>query len=172
METPSFSSQCSQTANLQQKWHAGRDRRGRGRVRRRRCFEGHLDDFVPGLLSSEASHLSKLVQGLDTNTTILVCPVLHKGPHAVSADLGHSLVQLNIYQHTLNTHIQACDCNEQHMCWCILGSLVRNVNCARHVTNLTLKIMELGQQTVKGCSSVPELGQTVVAAGVAAAAQQ
>ena len=63
----------------------------------------YLEDINPGLLSSEASHLGELVQCLDADAAILVCSVLHKGPHAVAAHLSHALIQLNIDQHTLHT---------------------------------------------------------------------
>ena len=71
----------------------------------------YLDDFSPGLPSSQAGHLGELVQRLDADAPILVCAVLHEGSHAVPADFSHSLVQLHIHQHTLQarTHRQASE---------------------------------------------------------------
>ena len=66
-------------------------------------FRVYLDDIDPRLLYSQASHLSKLVERLNADTTILVSAILHKGSDRLPAHLCHPLVQLHILQDTLHS---------------------------------------------------------------------
>jgi len=72
-------------------------------ILRRHTQEAYLDDTDPGLLRSQASHLGKLVEALDADTTILVSAVLHKSSDSLPAHLCHPLIQLHILQHSLHS---------------------------------------------------------------------